>query len=518
MAASLTVEAEFAGFGGGWTDITADVTSESVEIDRGFQSSTPDDLVAGPAMLRIGLRSSAGIVGYYSPDSSSCRSGWGLQSRLRIKVTANATTRTRFVGWVQSIVPTPGRYENATVSVTAASWLQLAADTLATGLTVQTSKRGDELLATVVAVAQFAPPSTAYATGADTYPYALHDINPETSYLIDAIDSIVRSGIDRVFEKADGTLVFERRSTRQTGATNLLSLTDVAPSGSPGQALTAIPLTRSRQTLWNQFLVVVHPGQIDASAVVLYAYQTSASSSTIATGTSITLDGPYQDPNQKAQRVAGFNMIDNGAGGLPTSDWQITTGPAGTGSDISASCTVTVTFEVNKAVFVITNSSGFTGYISKLQCRGQGYYDYQAVIGRAINSSGVTSLGRRTARVDCPYQATPLFAQAAADYLLEMWGDERSLMDRGVECFIHADDDVTLNTLLALDISDPIGVQETATGLAGAYWINGVTESYDDLCNTTLSFKLVPRWSGQVWKLGTVGYSELQTTTVLAYL
>lgn len=518
MAATLMVEAELGGFGLGWTDITSDLADEPFQIQRGFQSSSPDDLVAAPAMLQVTLRSSTN--GYYSPDSSSCRSGWGLSSRLRVKVTANSTTRTRFIGWVQSIIPTPGVYENGTVKVLASSWLKLATDTLATGLTVQTSKRGDQLLATVAAIAQFAPPGTAYDVGVDTYPYALHDINPSNSYLIDAIDSIARSGLDRIYEKADGTLVFESRNLRQTGATNAVSLSDVAPAGRPGQAVTAIPLTRSRDALWNQFLVTVHPGQIDASAVVLYSYQLSASSSvaSLAAGTTMIIDGPYQDPSQKAQQVAGFNMIDNGAGQLPSTDWQITTAPNGGGADISASCTVAVTFELNKAIFTITNSSGSTGYIAKLQCRGQGFYNYQTVIGRAINTSGVSSLGRRTINVDCPYQATPGFAQSGANYLLAVWGSERSLLDRGVECFVHAGDEISLDTLLALEISSAIGVSETRTGLTGAYWVNGLTETYDQFTNTTLTFSLVPRWTGTLWRLGSAGASELGNTTVLAYI
>jgi hypothetical protein len=532
VAASYAVAAEFAGFGNGWTDITTDLTNASVQVTRGFQSDAPDDLVAAPALCQFGLdnsiHNSGGKVGYYSPDSMNCRAGWSLTSRIRIQVTANGHTRTRFIGWVQSITPLAGLYDMQTVAVSAASWLQLAADTLATGVTVQTSKRGDQLVTTLVAIAQFAPPATSYATGIDTYPYALDDLDPRNSYILDGLDSVAKSGLDRIWEKADGTLVYENRNTRQTGATNAATLTDVAPGGTPGLAITDAPLSRARADLYNQFLVTVHPKKIDASAVILYSYQLSASSPTIGpSGASITLDGPYQDPNQLAQHVGGFNMlIDNGSGGstigtsgnLPTADWQVTTVAGGGGTDISGSCTVTVVYEATKATFVITNNSGSTGFLAKLQCRGQGIYDYQLVIGRAINTSGVTSLGRRSVTLDCPYQPVPDFAQNAANYLLAVWGQERSRLGAGVPVFAHADDEVSIDTLLALEISDPIGIQETVTGLAGAFWINGVREVYDERCNLTLAFSLAPRWAGQVWKIGTGGSSEIGTTTVLAYV
>jgi hypothetical protein len=137
---------------------------------------------------------------------------------------------------------------------------------------------------------------------------------------------------------------------------------------------------------------------------------------------------------------------------------------------------------------------------------------------RAVSSS-VSTLGKKTLNVNCPYQADATFAADAAAYLLANWGVERSSLSSGVELFVPASDPQTLDRLLALEISSPIGISESSTGLTAAYWVNGISESYDEAGNAMIRLQLAPRWnttSSIMWKLEVAGFTELGLTTVLS--
>jgi hypothetical protein len=510
---------------GSWTDLTSDLTTAPIRITRGFQSTAPDDLVAAPASLQFGLDNSVHNAGatrsYYSPDSTSKRTGWQTGIRVQCRVTANGTTRTRFDGWLDVTTPQAGLFEDQTVACLAIGWLGHAATALATGLPAQIAKRADQLIAALVAVVPFQPPATSIATGLDTFPVAFDDLDPTTSTVNDALDSVVKSGFDRLYEKADGTLVYETRATREMPAPNVLTLTDLSSSPTPGLALTAVPAERRRDAIRNRFQVTVHPRRLDAAAVILYALQISGATAAIPPGATVTFGGAFVDPTQASQQVGGFNtLISDGAGGsvigtsgsLPTGDYAF--GSSAGGTDLSAACPVTVAYEIGQVTFTVTNTAAVPAIPSKLQCRGQGIYNYQTVTATEADTSSQGVVGQSTVTVNCPYQADPYFAQAAALYGLNLYGPSRTFLDQGVQAFVHAGDEVSMDTLLQREISDAIAITETLTGLnAGNYWINAGVEEYDERTNATFTLMLTPR---DVTTYFTVDVSTLDGPDVLA--
>lgn len=516
---------------GQWTDLTADLASTAMHLSRGFQSNQPDDLVAAPLAwtfaLNNSVHNSGGLLGFYSPDSPTVRTGWAIGIRMRLQITANGHTRTKAYGWVEHVAPHAGKFEDQLVEVTVAGWLNLAATIGVSGLAAAVNQRGDQLTATLAAQATYPPFALALATGLDTYPYALDDLDPSTSHILDGFDSVAKSGFDRIYERADGTLRYESRQTRQTFTPAVLTITDVPPAGRPAQAVSGVPARRARDKQMNRFQVTVHPKRVDMTAVVLYSLPISASNPTVAPGQTITMQGPYVDPNQQAQQVGGFNMlISDGMGGstigtsgsLPTGDLQFTTAAAGSGTDISASVTVSVVYGANQATFTITNTSTQTAFFAKLQCRGQGIYDYQTVVATATASGSQSAIGQTAFPFDCPYNPGALFAQSAATYEATLYSKAVSQLDQGVSVFVHADDELTLDTLLQREISDAIAISETVTGLtAGTYWIDGEQLEIDERVNMRVTWPLAPNVASTAWTLGVAGSSELGVTTVLGF-
>lgn len=505
MATTYALAAQFSV--GVWTDITHDLTDAGIKAQRGFQSNAPDDLVAGPAALSFGLDNSptnaGATLGYYSPDYSGKRSGWALGIPIRFQVTANGTTRTRFIGWLDVITVQTGLYDgDQSVACTAVGWLAIAATTIATSASPQVLKRGDELLAALVALVPFAPAATSFMAGLDTYQYAFDDLDPTSSTVLDGIDALTKSGFDRVYEKADGTVVFETRGFRQTRTTNTIVLADVAPPGYPGLALTALPVERRRDQIRNRFQATAHPKRVDLAPVVLYALQTTGSPQTVGPGETVTFQGNFVDPSQQAQEVGGFNMlISDGAGGstigtsgdLPAADFAF--GSAAGLTDMTAFVTVTVVYAVGQVTFTVTNSSAVqSAEVTLLQCRGQGVYDYQVAIASGDDAPSVATASQVTTTLDCPYQSDPAFADAVVLWALHTYAPSRTPLDGGVRAFVTAGDELSMDALLQLEISTPIGITETVSGLsAGNYWINSITEEWDERCHCTFTFALTPR-------------------------
>ena len=533
MSATGKIELELAGAGAGWTDVTNDVVETAIGVTRGFQTSRLDDLIAAPPTLSFGLdnsiHNSGSTVGYYSPDSTAKRSGFAVGIGVRYTVTVNSVAHRRFVGWIDIIKVQEGKYEDHSVSVSCLGWIQEANLAAYYGISAQANKRDDQLITTLIGVVPRQPVATSFGVGTENYPYALDDMNPNTNFIGDGLVNVTRSGFSRLYEKADGTLVMETRALRQTLSSDAIVLNDTPPGPTqPGLALIKSPAERRRDQVINHVLCTVHPRKTDAAAVVLYSLPVSTPTM-IPAGAMVVFSGNYVDPNQTGQQIGGFDtLISNGFGGsqiggsgsLPSGDFQFGTAPGLT--DATGSVSVGVDYTSVNVTFTVQNLAvNVPCYVTLLQCRGKGIYNYQPVTAQVTDGPSQAQHGRRGVSFDLPYNGDQNFAQSVVEYVLNTRKDSKTILDLGVTMFVHANDEVSMDTLLALEISSPIGIAETVTGLGtslsdpgkGHYWINGIQESYDFRSNLTLTFILTRR-EATAWAWGIAGRSEWGQTTV----
>lgn len=515
-----------AGPGFQWFDVTADLANTNLKATRGFQSGAPQDLVAAPMTFTFAMKNgpdASGGARYYSPDDANCRNSFAVDLPVKWTSTVNGNTRTRFIGWVEQITPVEGIYGERITKVTALSWLNLAANSSVNAVGAQVNQRADQLLPYLVALTDHPPAATSYATTNDTYPYAFDDMTAMQSTVLDALDSLMKSGFDRLFEKADGTLVLESRSTRQAYMAPALTLADTPPDAShPGLCLTVAPARRLRSKVVNRVQVTTNPKRVDASPVVL-ARVDSSTNPAIPSGLTVTFDLPYVDPNLQAQGIAGINMLIRDGGGsgsgstigtsgnLPTADYQFFSGTTGGGTDVSASMAVSVVYGANRATVTVTNNGSTQAYLYLLQCRGQGIYSYTKAVGLA-GPSGIGVL----LPLECPYQTSLLFGNSAAAYYLAALELVKTDLEQGVQAFCHAGDELSIDTLQQLEISSALAISETQTGMSALpYFVNNITEEVDERSNTTFTFGLVIDLAGVAWALGIAGSTELGVTTTL---
>jgi hypothetical protein len=303
-----------------WTSLS--LSEESVRLSRGYQSNQPNDRIAAPATLSCSVNNSrsnaAATQGWYSPDRGLLP-GWQEGILIRVQVTANGITRTRFWGWIDTLDMDTGIYGDQRVAVTATGWLAFAAKAPALGLSVQASVRDDQLLPQLTPLVPTQPFATSFATGLDVYPLAFDGIDPSASTVLDVIDAVVMSGFYRVHEAADGTIIGESRQVREIfQSVDALTITDVAPGGQPGLALVeGLRASRRLDRVMNQFIVTLTPRRVDLTPqVVLYSLPLNGSPLAVPPASSVTFVGNFVDPSQPSQQISAINtLISDGAAG-----------------------------------------------------------------------------------------------------------------------------------------------------------------------------------------------------------
>ena len=239
-----TMEMQLSGV---WTDVTADVRSSApVSVSRGIDGSGVTDRVAKVGTMSFALdnstANSGGLLGYYSPDNTNVRAGYGIgtYTRLIIETSMTITDETgddildedgvallvdggycKFYGKISDVTPIAGAYKERYVSVMCVDYMNELLVHNMNKLAVQAAKRGDQLVGAVVGNLPTAPLSTSYATGPDTFAYALNDVQDERTSGMNAVQRVDQSGLSYTFVRGDvvpGTLgealVWHSRNTR----------------------------------------------------------------------------------------------------------------------------------------------------------------------------------------------------------------------------------------------------------------------------------------------------------------
>jgi len=104
---------------------------------------------------------------------------------------------------------------NVVADVVASSWMRYAADQPINNPPLQIDKRADQAISEIVSVMPIQPEDTSYATGTNTFPYIFHDASIKTRAYSE-FTKIALSEWGYIYDKADGTLVLESYTSRDT--------------------------------------------------------------------------------------------------------------------------------------------------------------------------------------------------------------------------------------------------------------------------------------------------------------
>ena len=523
-AITSKIEVELSGVGNGWTEITPDVLTP-IRIQYGIQGGGPTDRVASTGSLSLRLnnspQNSAKRRGYYSTIGG--REGWSLGIRIRAQFRdpATATWYVKFVGSVSTITPIAGIYGSQQALVVATDWIDEAARGTVAGLATQVNKRADEILALLIGNIPRAPYATALGVSDDTYPYALDTARDDRpNPILQEIARVTASEMGHFYQAGDGTVIFDPRFERVNRAVSV----------SLDNTMAGLEISSNRDQLLSRVQTIIHPRTVDTSAQVLYRLQSVPA---IGIGETLTLVGGYTDPNARAQRVGGTSMVTP----VATTDYTANGAADGSGTDYTGSITVAATFGSNAVRWEITNTAGVTVYLTKLQARGIGIYDYEQTVAEAEDQPLAAEFGEQVATIDMPYQSNVALGQELATYLLRIFGPQTvSNFALGVagrcelgETTRFADTNygvvgsvrvspttAALQTeILARDIGDVVSISETMTRIDSRFVINAVDLEVRAPGIPYVTWTLSPYEVEPYWLLGTARASKLGQTTIL---
>lgn len=505
--ATIALEAEFSP--GVWTPITVDYrAAPGIMLSRGKRGNGPLDRIASTGTLAFVLDNSTknlgGQLGYYSPDHATPCAGWDLGTRVRLIITYSGTPYYKFLGKVADIDPIPGQYGERAVLVTAVDYMDELAGHKLKRITAQSSVRGEELLAAIVANMPNAPTATAYGAGVDTYARGLHSERDEATTGMNACQKIAQSGLDDIYITGDltagETLVYRSRHERIKTTTVTASFSDT---------MTGMKARRARDAIYNQIKTITHPVQRDTSPVILYSLQQEIC---LGAGQVYTFVARYTDPLSSGRRVSSEDMV------VPVADtdFRMSSVPGNNGNDLNTSLGVSWTVGANSTEVTLTNGADRTGFINRFNLRGYGLYEYDPVEITGQDDASRTLHGDRPLNYDMPYQDNSNVGMDFKNYLLG-WRHDPITQIEAVELAANTSD-YLMTAVLALDVGKRITVAETVTGLSADYFVNGYNLSIEagGLIRCTLG-PLDTIDTTQYWLLGVAGSSELGATTRLGY-
>lgn len=501
-----------------WTELLDIQINPPIQINRGIQGTSQRDRVASTGTMSFQLDNSAENsqkkLGLYSPNNVNALLGWDIGTAVRCTVTYLAIGETVFRGTVVKITPISGKHGDRKVIVSCVDWMEEAATAKVHGIPIQLNKRSDEVFLTILAGVERQPIAILAGIGADTYPFALDNALDEEVSVMTELQKLAQSALEYAFVKRDGTLTWEGRHRRPNLTTLAETLTD--------QDILSVQADRGREEIINRAEMQAHPRRVDAAATTVLF--THASKPRIERNTSTLINALYRDPAQRATRVGGLNMVTP----VATTDYTFNTLEDGTGTDLTSQLVVGAVFGGNSAEVTVTNNGPQDGFLTKLELRGKGVYDFETVLAIADNVLSKAKYGGSLFSLDMPYQHNLNTAKDAADFVV---AQSKSLLTpvRGVS-FIANREDRLMKAALRLEVSDRVRVEETMVGTdpvapigettlvsALEFFIQAVSLTIGEAGIIVCSWVLQPADPFAYWILEVAGFTELDLTTRLGY-
>ena len=502
-----TVEAEFSGVGGGWTDITADVTDDPIAFEYGIRGYRPEDRCASAGPIRFNMRNDANNsgaqLGYYSLFHASKRSGWAPGIRVRVKQTYGGATRYK-LGRLAEAPAEPGQYEGRKVMVVAMDYMdELARANVPTAL--QQNKRSDEVFSAILANMSTQPGATSIATGKSTFVQCLDNVGAETKGLTQYAD-LSRSELGQIFCKRDATigetLTFESRHTRVAIATTLVTLDNT---------MHALGLPGRRSDILNRFRVTTHPRLTSGYTSITVAQIDAAFQSAIAPGETYAFFLDYTLPADRSTKIGATNQV----APVATTDYTMNANADGSGADLTANFTVTPTYFGAAVKLTVTNGGATAGYIRTMKVRGDGILALNPVVSEEKNSASMTTYGDNPAEIDMVMQGDPYIGSGAAAYFSTLYANP--LANVTFVKFCANQSDALMTAAITGEISSRVALVESVNGLLSTqlYYINGIAIEIEEFEKMEVTWWLTPADASSYWILDT---SELDISTRLAFI
>lgn len=412
----------------------------------------------------------------------------GREIRLRVQDGSAGATYDLFRGKIDEIPSTGGRGE-ALAQIKVSDGWRILSDRRAT-VALRTNTTADVVLADVLAdVAWLATWGQSLDVGSDVIPYAW--INDQSAF--DAIHDLTESEMGLTYIGGDGKIYFKSRHTLLLAAA-ALALTESEVGDAP-------EVTNPWDSVKNKISVRAYPRQLAALGEIWRLDEIRA----IQPGTAVTLWGTFRDQNYNA--TIAKDVVAPAA----TTDYTMNTQADGGGTNLTANFTVTASIFAGSVKLIVTNGSGFEGYVTLLKIRGKALESLNVSASISESTASQTLYGTRQLTLELPFQQQTLVANDMSDWLLS-W-----LTSPLPSVIVEITDRPTIQ--FGYELGTLITFTSAYYGLAHSFRIARIVhESLESMQAIRTRWTLEPAAAFQAyWQLGVTGYDELGVNTRLAF-
>jgi len=267
----------------------------------------------------------------------------GVNIKVQTKLPESGTLCDVFTGKIDDIVPVSGINERVEIiAVDGLRWL----DGQEVVLHIQGNKSLNEAIGLTLTESAW-PWGIDLETSTDIVPWFWAPTNTKIRQLLSDLASAY---LGVFFVGAGGEAKFYTRN-HDFSAVKLRLVQD--------EISTEIQTRSPWDVIKNNISFTCHPRAVKNTAVIVWALYDKPA---IAAGASFEVWGTYNLNNEEVPIVAYQFPV---AG----TDYQVNTAADGTGTDLTASCSVNVTVYANQVLYKITNNSGSNGFITVMQFR-----------------------------------------------------------------------------------------------------------------------------------------------------
>lgn len=480
-----------------WTQLDA---LSPARIFWGISDNRPTSRLADVGELTFALDNSAGL---YTPGAGTALSGWQKGLPVKMVVTFEGEEFVRFRGNITDIKIRPNNKDKKAY-ITVSDWLDYAARHPVVNPAVQTSKRGDQVITTLLTELEVQPQAQSLGTGTETFPTAFDDVKDQTT-AYQEFAKIALSELGYVYVTKDRTngetLVFEGSDVRHGWITpNTRSLTTTTVDPNPGFLLledgsyllledgSKLILDADIENNYsfdgtmdgndisdfdavygehviNKMTVYAYPRRLSASNEILFQLDKEI---VINPRLSFTLKGTYADPTGGLP-IAGQSMVTP----VATTDYTMFTATGGGGSDITANLSISITYGAEGFTAILTNTNTTnTGYVNKFNTRGIGIYKYNPINYVASDSSSLLDYGTESESLNQKYKTVLYSGIGYAKTILEDFNTPRTILN-SITFFANSSSSNML-AFLYNDVGDMVYIDASDIGITGNHYIQGV--------------------------------------------
>jgi len=465
----------------------------------GMPGNSPLDRLAGTGEITFALDNSTGL---YTPGGPSMLTGW--KRGLPIKLVVSFEKELFAYRFYISDIRIRPNSKDKKAYVTALDWMDYAGRHPIVNPGVQTSKRGDQVLTTLMGEIEIQPQASSFNTGVETFPTAFDTVTSHTK----AYNEFAKVGLSElgyVYLKKDRTngetLVFEAADARpgwRPVDTDTMTTYEVVPNPGfliksdnfyllkesdggriilderitnnytfdgtlDGSMITDFEAPYGEHVI-NRMTVYANPRRLSASPEILFQLDKEI---VVGSGQTVQIKGTYADP-KGGLPINGQSMVTP----VITTDYTMFTATGGGGSNISSDLVIVTGYGTEGFTHSVTNNNASVGYINKFNCRGTGIYIYNPIEHMATDAASIAEYGTESESLNQKYKNDLYSGSLFVESVVDEFAQPRTTLDSISFCANKSE--ICMMAFLFTDIGDLRYISIPEAGIAGNYYIQGI--------------------------------------------